>query len=162
MVEIFFYQSDGPPKNLLFTLLERSRSQEWNVLVLCSDQDEVNFLHDQLWVQPENRFVGIGKAGTEYDELQPVLISDKTVYSNNPHVVILSGNCEVQQTDIKKFKRVMVIFNQNDQVELEASRQKWKTLSKLGCHMKLFRQNNSRWSLQAEANQNQAREIESS
>ena len=124
---------------------------------MCSKQDEVDFIHDQLWVQPDNRFVGIGKAGTEYDEFQPVLISDKTVYSNNPHVVIVSGNSEIDPTDIERFQRVMVIFNQNDKIELEASRAKWKTLSNLGCNMKLFRQNNKGWSLQAEVNKKQER-----
>lgn len=158
MVEIYFYQSDGPPTNLLFTLLEKSRGQGWNVLVLCSNKEEVDFLHDQLWVQRDNRFVGIGKVGTEYDRFQPVLISAVMVYTNNPHVLITGGNSKVQPDEIGKFARVMVIFNQNDQDELHASREKWKTFSKLGCSMKLFGQQNSRWNLQAEVNQNPASE----
>ena len=155
MVEIFFYQSDGPPKNLLLTLLEKSRSQAWNVLLLCAEQAEVDFTHDQLWVQPDHHFVGIGKAGTGFDEFQPVLISDKVVYTNNPHVMILGGKCQLDQTDVKRFERVMIIFNQNDHQELQASRTKWKTLANLGCHMKLFRQGNKGWTQQAEVNHKQ-------
>ncbi len=155
MVELYFYQSDGPPTNLLLNLLEKSRSREWNILVLCSRDDEVDFIHDQLWVQPGNRFVGLGKAGSEYDQLQPVLISDTTVHSNNPHALIASGNSEIYPDEVEKFKRVMVIFNQNDKTELEASREKWKIFSKLGHNMKLFRQEKNRWNLQAEVNQTQ-------
>ncbi len=152
MVEIYFYQSDGPPANLLMKLLEKCRSMEWKILLLCSGVKEVDFFHEQLWVQPNNRFLGLGKIGSEFDPYQPVLISDKLVYTNNPHVMIANGNSKVEPDEVTKFVRVMVIFNQNDKEELQASRKKWKTFSGLGYPMKLFSQEKSNWKLKAEAN----------
>lgn len=153
MVKVFFYQSDGPPTKLLFTLLEKSRSQDWNILLSCSDQNEVEFLHEQLWVQPDNRFVGIGVAGSEFDQFQPVLLSDKFLLANDPQVMIATGNSTIEPDIVDKFTRIMVVFNQNDQKELEASREKWKLLSGLGHHMQLYRQDRNGWTLKAEANQ---------
>lgn len=153
MVKVFFYQSDGPPTKLLFTLLEKSRSQDWNILLSCSDQNEVEFLHEQLWVQPDNRFVGIGVAGSEFDQFQPVLLSDKFLLANDPQVMIATGNSTIEPDIVDKFTRIMVVFNQNDQKELEASREKWKLLSGLGHHMQLYRQDRNGWTLKAEVNQ---------
>ncbi|MCY4308835.1 MAG: DNA polymerase III subunit chi [Rhodobacteraceae bacterium] len=153
MVKIFFYQSDGPPTKLLFSLLEKSRSQNWSILVSCSDQNEVEFLHDQLWVQPDDHFLGIGIAGSEFDRFQPVLLSEKPLFNNDPQVMIVTGKSTIEADVVTKFTRIMIVFNRNDQKELAASREKWKSLSGLGHHMQLYCQDRNGWTLKAEVNQ---------
>ncbi len=147
MVAVFFYKTDGAVEKPILSLLEKSRANKWRVIIKCGSPAETDALYQQLWHQTGNRFIGVGKAGDEFESEHTVLLSETLTDVNKPDVLVLPGYNSVVPDDVANYARVMVIFDANDTDQLAASRKLWKSFSTRKFPMKLFAQENSSWVL---------------
>lgn len=154
MMEVWFYHLTRQPlEKTLPILLERSLEKDWTAVVQMSTQERVAALDDLLWNYGEESFLPHGTAAEEDAELQPVYL---TTGPENPNGAAIRFFIEgarvapVLEAGDADYERIMVMFDGNNDEELQAARQQWKELKAKGLELSYWQQNeNGGWKKQA-------------
>ena len=151
MGAIYFYHMTGSPLNeVLPTLLGRSLSAGWTVLVRTPSKDHAARLDELLWLNPEDGFLPHGVAGTDNDADHPVLLTDSEGPSDRPAVVSVDG-ASLSEAEVKNAERSMVLFDGRDPAAVEHARDQWRSLTKAGCSAQYWSQESGKWEMKAES-----------
>ena len=151
MAEVYFYHlTTSPLEQALPDLLEKVRANTWRALIRGTDAARLTHLDAQLWQYRDDTFLAHGIAGGDHDTHQPILITTETDNTNQSEILLLVHGAKTTTTEVAAFTRVCLMFNGNDETELNAAREDWKTLTDAGIPAQYWAQENGRWTKKAE------------
>lgn len=148
--EVFFYHMTLTPlESTLPVLLVRSLQNDWRVVVRGRNAQQLNWLDEKLWLEPEDGFLPHGRAGGAHDEDQPVLLIDGPGIPNAANTLISVDGAEVTSEEMTSLDRVSILFDGNDPEAVAHARTQWKAVIAAGCTAKYWSQESGRWEMKA-------------
>ena len=151
MGSVYFYHLTRQSiETALYKLLEKALEKGWRIEVRMSDEFRLSWLDEKLWLGPDETFLPHGIAGSEYDSLQPILLT--THPAKNVQCVMAVEGAEISPLEISQKERVCILFNGNNAEELGKARQHWKSIVEAGCEAKYWSEESGSWQKSAEVN----------
>jgi DNA polymerase-3 subunit chi len=154
MSEIHFYHLQiHPLERALPKLLEKSLERDWHVCLQMRTPDKCAALNDLLWNVGEDGFLPHGTAEDGDVEFQPIYL---TTGSENPNGAQIRFFVECAQiapalaASAEPYERIVIMFDGNDENELNDARAQWKALKETGLPMSYLQQTeNGGWEKKA-------------
>ncbi len=147
MSEIHFYHLQIHPLNrALPRLLEKSLERDWHVCLQMRTPEKCAALNELLWSVGEDGFLPHGTAEDGDVEFQPIYL---TMGSENPNGAQIRFFVECAQiapalaASAEPYERLVIMFDGNDENELNDARAQWKALKDTGLPMSYFQQTES-------------------
>jgi len=147
MSEIHFYHLQiHPLDRALPKLLEKSLERDWHVCLQMRTPEKCAALNDLLWNVGEDGFLPHGTAEDGDVEFQPIYL---TMGSENPNGAQIRFFVECAQiapalaASAEPYERLVIMFDGNDENELNDARAQWKALKDMGLPMSYFQQTES-------------------
>ena len=131
----FYHLEHGLIEEALGPLLEKCLQKGWKVLVM-SDPQRIADLDTSLWNWRDDSFIPHGTID-HLPEKQPVLISSEPKPINGADVLVLLDG---STTELHSFKRIIVLFHENDNGAKKTARQQFRDAKKTGGDVKYFQQ----------------------
>ncbi|HKH34586.1 MAG TPA: DNA polymerase III subunit chi [Beijerinckiaceae bacterium] len=143
MTEILFYHlQDKPLEAVLPTLLEKSLGRGWRAVVQATTAERLAALDDHLWTFSDESFLPHGTDREPDAAEQPVVLTLADVNPNEAAIRFLVEGAAVP-AEIGGYKRIVLLFDGNDDDALAAARAAWKSV-KAGGHETTYWQQDSR------------------
>jgi DNA polymerase-3 subunit chi len=147
MSEIHFYHLQiHPLDRALPKLLEKSLERDWHVCLQMRTTEKCAALNELLWNVGEDGFLPHGTAEDGDVEFQPIYL---TMGSENPNGAQIRFFVECAQiapalaASAEPYERLVIMFDGNDENELNDARAQWKALKDTGLPMSYFQQTES-------------------
>ncbi|MCK0127847.1 DNA polymerase III subunit chi [Erythrobacter sp. F6033] len=140
-MKIDFWQLSRDPADTVCTLIaQRVLDSGERLLVVSKDAAQREAISKALWKRGSTAFLANGEAGSDGDDRQPILLSDKTEAANSAsHIIYADG----EYREAEGFARTFLLF---DDASLEAARATWRSLDGIdGLERSFFRQDGGKW-----------------
>ena len=149
MTEVLFYHLERQPlERVLPVLLERSLERRWRCAVQATSRERVEALDTHLWVYRDDSFLPHGVASEPDAARQPVLLTEDEDNPNGATVRFLVDGARL--ADYAAYERVVDLFDGNDDEQVAAARERWKTVKSLGLAATYWQQDeDGRWQKKA-------------
>ncbi len=133
-MEISFYHlTSSPLKKALPALLEKAYEGGMRTLVVA-DKAAIKQLDDDLWTFHPRKFL---PHGIDKREIQPVFISDSFENDDREVLAVTNG---AEYDGKGNFKKVLDMFDGNNETELSAARARWKSYKEKGYTLRYWKQ----------------------
>jgi DNA polymerase III subunit chi len=151
VTEIWFYHLQSQPfERALPALIEKALERDWRVIVQTVDDLRVKALDDLLWTYAPGSFLPHATASERSAAAQPVLVARDGSNPNGAHLRIFVQGAEIDLPPDSAYARAILLFDGNDQVELEGARQQWAHLKSQSATLAYWRQSEAgRWERQS-------------
>ena len=129
MSEVFFYHLTQTRLEVaLPKILERALSADWSVELRLGMDADVKSISDAIWKGPDDSF--LPHCLKDNDKLRdyPIVLS-KSPLSELRDCLVIIEQAELQNNEVEKFKRVCLLFDSKNEIELTKARASWKSLS---------------------------------
>lgn len=154
MSEIHFYHLQiHPLERALPKLLEKSLERDWHVCLQMRTPEKCASLNELLWNVGEDGFLPHGTAEDGDVEFQPIYL---TTGSENPNGAQIRFFVECAQiapalaASAEPYERIVIMFDGNNENELNDARAQWKALKDTGLPMSYLQQTeNGGWEKKA-------------
>ena len=148
--EVYFYHlTRQRVDQALRPLLGKCLANGWRVVIRGSEAAQIHQLDDALWQGPAEEFLPHGLAGTEQEADQPILLTLEG--HEAPHdCLICIGGSAVTADEVLSSKRVCILFQDDNGLDLQKARAQWKSVTDAGIAAKYWSQAKGNWELQAE------------
>lgn len=128
MSDIHFYHlTKSSLRDALPALLHKVLANDSKALVLAPDAAKFKEVDEFLWTLGTERFVPHGTPNEEFQDEQPVFLSQEEENPNSADILVTINR--EQPGFYKDFSRVMDIFDGNDDTAVEKARERWKAYS---------------------------------
>lgn len=118
----FYHLTRSDVRHALPQLLARTLAAGKRAFVLCPDAETVNALDQSLW-HADDPWLPHGSAADGDADLQPIWLATDEPAANAAQFLFLINGATSARPDA--FERVFDIFDGNDQVAVDAARQRW-------------------------------------
>jgi len=146
MTEIGFYHlTRTGPERALPQLLGRSLAAGKRALVLCRGKDRVAELDAALWAASD--WLPHGTADDGDADLQPVWLTVVDESANGAGFLFLIDGPETVR--LAEYERVFDLFDGNDEVAVQAARQRWTAAKAAGHALTYWLQGAGGWEKKA-------------
>ena len=153
-VEIFFYHLQTQPlEKGLPKLLELSLERGWQVVLQTRTEEKCNALNDLLWTFSEESFLPHGTARDGDAEFQPIYLTHGAENPNGAQIRFFDEGAQILSAlsgADEPYERIVLMFNGNDDAELQDARAQWKALKETGAALSYYQQTDEgRWEKKA-------------
>jgi len=128
-----------PLEMVLPALLERCLQRGWRAVVRTGTEERAEALDAHLWTYSDDSFLPHALDGGENGESQPVLVTMSSRNSNKAEVRFLVDG--VPPDEDVDFKRIVVIFDGNDDTAVGQARKWWQDYRNAGHTTTYWQQN---------------------
>lgn len=145
MSEVYFYHLTHTRLEVaLPKILERALSAEWSVELRIGMERDEETISDAIWKGPDESF--LPNCLEDSDKLQdhPIVLS-KSSLSEVRDCLIVIDQVNLKENEVKKFKRVCLLFDAKNEVELTNARETWKSLSDDGVNTVYWAEDQGTW-----------------
>jgi DNA polymerase-3 subunit chi len=145
-MEIWFYHLTRQPLDrALPTLLVRSLERGWRAVVQATSEERVAALDEWLWTYSEESFLAHGVARDGDFENQPIFLTTGPDNPNGAKVRFFIEGAEIEPVVAidAGYDRCILMFDGNDEVELQGAREQWRALKARGQNLSYWRQNDN-------------------
>jgi len=145
MSEVYFYHLTQTRLEVaLPKILERALSAEWSVELRIGMERDEETISDAIWKGPDESF--LPNCLEDSDKLQdhPIVLS-KSSLSEVRDCLIVIDQVNLKENEVKKFKRVCLLFDAKNEVELTNARKTWKSLSNAGVNIVYWAEDQGIW-----------------
>jgi len=145
MSEVYFYHLTHTRLEVaLPKILERALSAEWSVELRIGIERDEETISDAIWKGPDESF--LPNCLEDSDKLQdhPIVLS-KSSLSEVRDCLIVIDQVNLKENEVKKFKRVCLLFDAKNEVELTNARKTWKSLSNAGVNTVYWAEDQGTW-----------------
>ena len=145
MSEVYFYHLTHTRLEVaLPKILERALSAEWSVELRIGMERDEETISDAIWKGPDESF--LPNCLEDSDKLQdhPIVLS-KSSLSEVRDCLIVMDQVNLKENEVKKFKRVCLLFDAKNEVELTNARETWKSLSNAGVNTVYWAEDQGTW-----------------
>jgi DNA polymerase-3 subunit chi len=148
MAEIGFYHlTRTGADRALPALLGRTLAAGQRALVLCRTKERVAALDATLWECADPDWLPHGTEADNDADLQPVWLSTEDTAANGARFLFLIDGAESART--QEFDRVFDLFDGNDEVVVQAARERWKAAKAAGHKLTYWQQGARGWEKKA-------------
>ena len=145
MSEVFFYHLTettleiGRPK-----IIERALSEKWSIEIRTSANTNLDEISNAIWRGPEESF--LPHCLEDHEDLQdyPIVLC-KSPLKDWRDCLIVVGQADVKENEVKNYKRICLIFDAKIEVELSKARKSWKKFSEEGINTIYWAEDKGRW-----------------
>lgn len=153
MSEVFFYHlTSSALGQTLSQLMTRTLQNNWRVQLRSGEESALARLDAQLWGGNNPEFLPHGISGGAHDADQPILLTVSAENRNGAKALMLVHGAKTNPDEVAQYERVSLVFNGNDEAEVQAARADWKTLTDAGISAKYWSQASGHWEMKAEKN----------
>lgn len=147
MTEFSFYQVTVDFQRALCQVIDKCYQTGMHSLVHTAHADLHQELDKKLWGYGRKTFIPHGSSEDERHGLFPVLLSPDATNANNAEILLLTApDLEIDYS----YKRVIIIFDGNDDSAVSVARNRYKELKELGHKIKFyFQDKKGTWQLHA-------------
>jgi DNA polymerase-3 subunit chi len=132
MPELLFYHLQRTPlEKVLPSLIEKSLSRGWRVVVQAASDERVEALDALLWTYRDDSFLPHGTDREPESTAQPVLLTTRDDNPNRAEVRFLVDGAEVP-ADAAAYERVVLLFDGEDPDAVAAARERWSAAKAQG------------------------------
>jgi DNA polymerase-3 subunit chi len=132
MAEILFYHLKGQtPEQVLPALLQKSLERGWRVVVQASSDERIEALDSHLWTWRDDAFLPHGTWRDAEAAEQPIVLTVNDENPNGAAVRFLVEGANMP-ADTAAYERVVLLFDGEDPVAVEAARARWKEAKAAG------------------------------
>ena len=145
MSEVYFYHLTHTRLEVaLPKILERALSAEWSVELRIGMERDEETISEAIWKGPDESF--LPNCLEDSDKLQdhPIVLS-KSSLSEVRDCLIVMDQVNLKENEVKKFKRVCLLFDAKNEVELTNARKTWKSLSNAGVNTVYWAEDQGTW-----------------
>ncbi len=147
----FYHLTRQPLEAALPALLAKALQAGWRVALRGTDEAQLDWLDEKLWLGPDEQFLPHGRAGGPHDADQPVLLTTSAAEVPNGAACLMAvDGAGVTAAEVGALQRVCILFDGNDPAALEAARGQWRELTRAGCAALYWSQEGGRWEKKAE------------
>ena len=146
MTEVLFYHLQQQPlEAVLPTLLEKSLERGWRAVIQATTEERLVALDDHLWTFSDESFLPHGTDREPDAAEQPVVLTLADRNPNGAAVLFLVEGAPVPD-DASAYRRLVLLFDGNDEEALAAAREHWKAIKAAGHEATYWQQDErGRW-----------------
>lgn len=143
--EIWFYHLERSSLDqVLPGLLEKTLQKGWRALVRVNDERTLDDLDEMLWAYRPDSFLPHGRAGEEFSDRQPVLLTESGENLNEAQTLFIVDESELGGTE--DFERCFIIFDGRNEYTVQHARNRWRGLKDSGLELQYWKQDEEgRW-----------------
>ena len=145
----FYHLTRKPLEATLPLLLGKAHGAGWRCLVVGRDQQRLEALDKQLWQGDETAFLAHGLAGGAHDNDQPILLGTDHATPNKAVCAMCIEGADVTADQVKTYERTCILFDGNDESQVQAARVQWKALTDAGCAAQYWSEESGNWQMKA-------------
>ncbi|HXZ16880.1 MAG TPA: DNA polymerase III subunit chi, partial [Roseiarcus sp.] len=127
------------------TLLEKSLSRGWRVVVQAESETRVKALDKALWEFDAEKFLPHGTKADYAPQSQPIYLTAEGDNPNGADVRFFLGGVTaapaLKDPAAAPKTRAVLIFDGNDELQLSAARAQWKELREEGFELVYYQEN---------------------
>tara|TARA_B100000282_G_scaffold56466_1_gene37172 strand:- start:1506 stop:1952 length:447 start_codon:yes stop_codon:yes gene_type:complete len=145
MSEVFFYHLTKTTLEIaLPKILERALSEKWSIEIRTSANTNLDEISNAIWRGPEESF--LPHCLEDHEDLQdyPIVLC-KSPLKDWRDCLIVVGQADLKENEVKNYKRICLIFDAKIEVELSKARKSWKKLSEEGINTAYWAEDKGRW-----------------
>jgi DNA polymerase-3 subunit chi len=124
----FYHLQKTPLEQVLPKLCEKAYATGKRIKILVGNDERVEFLNSLLWTYSEESFLPHGSKKDGFASEQPIFLSSTEDNENNAELLILVDGAMPGIDVLKTYERVLNIFDGNDDISLNNSRDYWKMI----------------------------------
>jgi DNA polymerase-3 subunit chi len=144
MAEIGFYHLLATPLDrALPRLLERARAGGYRIVVRAASSERIEHLSALLWTYDDASFLAHGTARDGNPANQPIWLSERAENPNEAAMLVLVDGVEAE--DLSSFTRCADLFDGNDEIAVEAARERWRRAAAAGHTLTYWQQGAAGW-----------------
>ena len=145
MSEVFFYHLTQTRLEVaLPKILERAVSADLLVELRIGMESDAKAVSDAIWKGPDDSFLPHCLEDNNKLNDYPIVLS-KSPLSELRDCLIIIEQAELQNNEVEKFKRVCLLFDSKNEVELMKARASWKSLSDAGVNIVYWAEEQGTW-----------------
>ena len=145
MSEVYFYHlTQTRLEFALPKILERALSADWSVELRIGIKAEEEPISDAIWKGPDESFLPHCSEDNNKLHDYPIVLS-KSPLSEVRDCLIVIDQAELQENEVENFKRVCLLFDSKNEIELRNARETWKSLSDAGLKTSYWAEENGKW-----------------
>ena len=145
MSEVFFYHLTKTTLEIaLPKILERALSEKWSIEIRTSANTNLDEISNAIWRGPEESF--LPHCLEDHEDLQdyPIVLC-KSPLKDWRDCLIVVGQADVKENEVKNYKRICLIFDAKIEIELSKARKSWKKFSEEGINTIYWAEDKGRW-----------------
>ena len=145
MSEVFFYHLTKTTLEIaLPKILERALSEKWSIEIRTSANTNLDEISNAIWRGPEESF--LPHCLEDHEDLQdyPIVLC-KSPLKDWRDCLIVVGQADLKENEVKNYKRICLIFDAKIEVELSKARKSWKKFSEEGINTIYWAEDKGRW-----------------
>ena len=132
MTEVLFYHLQNRSlEQVLPSLLEKSLSRGWHVVVQAASEERIDALDAHLWTYRDDSFLPHGTSRDLEAAAQPILLTVKDDNPNSATVRFLIDGIALPE-DASAYQRLVLIFDGEDADAVAAARERWREVKAAG------------------------------
>lgn len=148
---LFYHLTRRSIEQAAADLLERTLARRWRATVRVGLDDRVDVLSEHLWRHRDDAFLPHGTAHDGFSARQPIYITAGNETPNDPELLMLVHRAEVDDADLTRFQRLVVLFEGHDTDSLTQARTLWRRAVDADCAAQYWAEDaTGRWSKQHE------------
>jgi len=141
VTEVWFYHLTMQPlERVLPVLLEKTVQRGWRGVVQTGAEERLSALDDLLWTYSDESFLAHGTARDGDSEIMPVYLTAGTENPNGAQARFLVHGADTSALVQDEYERVLILFDGNDDDQLQAARADWKRLKDAGFGVSYWQQ----------------------
>lgn len=137
----FYHLQKSTLEQVLPKLCEKAYMTGSRIKISVGNTERVDFINTLLWTYNEESFLPHGTKKEGFIEEQPIFISETSENENNADLIILVDGAMPQVQELEQYKRVLNIFDGNDETSLSNARLYWKNIKEFGGELHYWQQN---------------------
>ena len=143
--ELWFYHlRQRPLEAALPLLLEKTIERGWKAVVRVDSPERLKALDDALWTYRDDSFLPHGTREDGRPESQPIFLTTDEDRPNEADVLFLADAAPI--TAAEAYRRVVLLFDGEDEEQLLAARGAWKRAREAGQEAAYWQQDEGgRW-----------------
>lgn len=134
----FYHLTSTPLERALPRLVEKAYTGGNRVLLIESNPERLDVLNQVLWTFSTLVFLPHGAVKDGAPEDQPILLSPTADNLNQADIAIITDGSQL--ADTSHFKRIIDMFDGNDDEAVGNARTRWKTYQNSGSPLTYLRQ----------------------
>ena len=144
MTDVLFYHLESRPlEAVLPQLLEKTLERGWRAIVEVGSSERADVLDAELWTYRDDSFLPHGRAGSEADHLQPILLTTGTDNPNGAVCRFFVDRAVPQST--AGYERLVYMFSGHDPDAVAEARLAWRALKADGQITYWQQETDGRW-----------------
>jgi DNA polymerase-3 subunit chi len=136
---LFYHLTRRRLEQVLPELLEKTLQKGWRAVVKGGSEERIQALNGELWTYGRNSFLPHGIKPDGFADKQPIYLTIEDERPNQADVLFLVDGADA--TDVAAYTRVCDLFDGNDDVAVDAARQRWKRAKDAGHKLTYWQQN---------------------